>query len=141
MLQETTQDRYERGWAKLMEVDRGAGEQLMAALKDVSPDLERLAIEFPFGDIYSRPGLDLKAREMAAVAGLTAMNNSLPQLKAHMHAALNVGATPEEIKEVIIQMTIYAGFGAAVNAMISAKEVFKEREQLKNNGSVTQNVG
>ena len=140
MSQETTQNRYERGWAKLMEVDRGAGEQLMAALRDVSPDLERFAIEFPFGDIYSRPGLDLKAREMAAVAGLTAMNDSPPQLKAHMNAALNLGATPEEIKEIIIQMTIYAGFGASVNAMIAAKEVFKEREQLKNNGAVNQNV-
>lgn len=137
MVQTASQSRYELGMSKLMEVDRGAGEQLMAALRDVSPDLERFAIEFPFGDIYSRPGLTLKQREMAAVAGLTAMNDSPPQIKAHMHAALNLGATPEEIKEVVIQMTIYAGFGASVNAMIAAKEVFDEREQIENNEAVT----
>jgi 4-carboxymuconolactone decarboxylase len=84
-------DRYKRGWEKLKEIDREQGERVIEALKDVAPDLARYVIEFPFGDIYSRPGLDLKSREIATVAALTAMGNAAPQLKVHIHGALNVG--------------------------------------------------
>ncbi|HZE22223.1 MAG TPA: carboxymuconolactone decarboxylase family protein, partial [Desulfobaccales bacterium] len=69
-------DRYRRGWEKLKEIDGEAGERVMEALKDVFPDLARYTIEFPFGDIYCRPGLDLKSREIAAVAALTALGHA-----------------------------------------------------------------
>lgn len=120
-------ERYERGLKKLAEIDGEAGKKVIEALKDISPDLARYTIEFPFGDIYSRPGLDLKSREIATVAALTALGTAAPQLKVHLHAALNVGCTQEEIKEIIIQMAVYAGFPAALNAMLLAKEVFAER--------------
>ena len=58
------QTRYERGWAKLKEVDREQGERVIAALADIAPDLGRFVIEFGFGDVISRPGLDLKTREL-----------------------------------------------------------------------------
>ena len=74
-------ERYLRGWAKLKEVDGQAGENVIESLRDIAPDFARLIIEFPFGDIYSRPGLDLKTRELAVVAALTAMGNAVPQLK------------------------------------------------------------
>ncbi|HEX3034384.1 MAG TPA: carboxymuconolactone decarboxylase family protein [Thermodesulfobacteriota bacterium] len=124
-----SKDRYERGWEKLKEIDGEAGEKVINSLKDVSPDLGRYTIEFPFGDIYSRPGLDLKSREIATVAALTALGYALPQLKVHIHGALNVGCTREEIKEVILQMAVYAGFPAALNGMFAAKEVFRERDE------------
>lgn len=124
-----SKDRYERGWEKLKEIDGEAGEKVINSLKDVSPDLGRYTIEFPFGDIYSRPGLDLKSREIATVAALTALGYVLPQLKVHIHGALNVGCTREEIKEVILQMAVYAGFPAALNGMFAAKEVFRERDE------------
>jgi 4-carboxymuconolactone decarboxylase len=92
-------------------------------------DLGRYTIEFPFGDIYSRPGLDLKSREIATVAALTALGNARPQLKVHINAALNVGCTRQEVIEVITQMTVYAGFPAALNGMFAAKEVFGERDE------------
>lgn len=95
-------------------------------MQDICPDLAKYIIEFPFGDIYSRTGLDLKSREIATVAGLTALGNAAPQLRVHIHAALNVGCSEEEIKEVILQMAVYAGFPAALNAMFIAKEVFSE---------------
>ncbi|HWR26230.1 MAG TPA: carboxymuconolactone decarboxylase family protein, partial [Methanosarcina sp.] len=79
---------------------------------------------------YSRPGLDLKSREIATVAALTALGNARPQLKVHINAALNVGCSKEEIIEIIIQMAVYAGFPAALNAMFAAKEVFQERGLL-----------
>lgn len=120
-------ERFERGWEKLKEVDGHAGEAVVEALKDVAPDLGDYIIEYGFGDIYSRPGLTLKEREIATVAALTALGNAAPQLKVHVHAALNVGCTKEEIVEVIIQMSAYAGFPAALNGVFAAKEVFIER--------------
>ncbi|HTY02716.1 MAG TPA: carboxymuconolactone decarboxylase family protein [Rhodocyclaceae bacterium] len=119
--------RYERGWEKLREIDGHAGEKVIAALADIAPDFARYVIEFPFGDIYSRPQLDLKSREIAVVAALTALGNATPQLKVHIHGALNVGCTREEVIEVIMQMAVYAGFPAALNGLFAAKEVFAER--------------
>lgn len=121
------QTRYERGWARLKEIDGEAGERVLQSLRNIAPDLATYLIEFPFGDIYSRPGLDLKSREIATVAALTAMGNAAPQLKVHIHAALNNGCTRDEIIEIIIQMAVYAGFPAALNAIFIAEEVFEER--------------
>jgi 4-carboxymuconolactone decarboxylase len=126
-----TNDRYRRGWEKLKEVDGEAGERVIESLKDIAPDFARLLIEFPFGDIYSRPGLNLKSREIAVVAALTALGNATPQLKVHIHGALNVGCTKQEVVEVIMQMAIYAGFPAALNGLFAAKEVFAGRDKVK----------
>jgi 4-carboxymuconolactone decarboxylase len=119
-------ERYLRGWAKLKEVDGQAGENVIESLRDIAPDFARLLVEF-FGDIYSRPGLDLKARELAVVAALTALGNATPQLKVHIHAARNVGCSEQEIVEVIMQMAVYAGFPAALNGLFAAKEVFAQQ--------------
>ncbi|PSB29325.1 carboxymuconolactone decarboxylase family protein [Stenomitos frigidus] len=121
-------NRYANGWDKLKEIDGEAGEKVIESLKDIAPDLGRYIIEFAFGDIYARPGLDLKSREMATVAALTALGNAQPQLKVHIHGALNVGCTREEVVEVILQMAVYAGFPAALNGIAAAKEVFQERD-------------
>ncbi len=121
------ENRYARGLAKLEEIDGKQGERVIESLKDVAPDLGRYIIEFGFGDIYSRPGLDLKSREIAVVAALTALGNAAPQLKVHVHGALNVGCTKEEIVEVMMQIALYAGFPAALNGIFAAKEVFIER--------------
>jgi 4-carboxymuconolactone decarboxylase len=122
------EDRYQRGWEKLKEVDGEAGERVVESLRDIAPDFARYLIEFPFGDIYSRPGLDLRSREIAVVAALTALGNATPQLKVHIHGALNVGCTRQELVEIMMQMAVYAGFPAALNGLFAAKEVFKERD-------------
>ena len=118
--------RYSRGWEKLREIDGQAGERVIASLADIAPDFAKYLIEFPFGDIYSRPQLDLKAREIGVVAALTALGNATPQLKVHIHGALNVGCTREEVVEIIMQMAVYAGFPSALNGLSAAKEVFAE---------------
>lgn len=120
-------ERYEKGLKKLQEIDGEAGQKVIDSLASIAPDLAKYTIEFPFGDVYQRPGLDLKSREIATVAALTALGHCLPQLNVHINGALNVGCTPEEIIEIIIQMAVYAGFPAALNAMFVAKEVFQER--------------
>ena len=120
------QDRYQRGLGKLREIDGEAGERVLAGLDDIAPDFARYLIEFPFGDIYSRPGLDLKSREIAVVAALTALGNAAPQLKVHIQGALNVGVTRAEVVETIMQMAVYAGFPAALNGLAAAREVFAQ---------------
>ena len=122
-------ERRQRGWEKLKQINEEAGRQVLETLKEIAPDFADYLLEFPFGDIYSRPALDLKSREIAVVAALTAMGNAAPQLKAHIHGALNVGCTREELVEVIMQMSVYAGFPAALNGLFAAKEVFSERER------------
>jgi 4-carboxymuconolactone decarboxylase len=121
------ENRYSRGLAKLNKIDGAQGQRVIDSLQDIAPDFARYLIEFPFGDIYSRPGLDLKTREIAVVAALTALGNAAPQLKVHVHGALNVGCTKEEIVEVMMQTAVYAGFPAALNGLFAAKEVFAER--------------
>lgn len=125
-------ERYQKGWEKLKEIDGEAGERVIESLRDIAPEFARLLIEFPFGDIYSRPGLDLKSREIAVVAALTALGNAAPQLKVHIHGALNVGCTEQEVVEIMMQMAVYAGFPAALNGLFAAKEVFAERERAGN---------
>ncbi|MEZ8242928.1 carboxymuconolactone decarboxylase family protein [Vibrio splendidus] len=121
------QSRFETGIERLNHIDGEAGQQVIESLQDICPDLAKYTIEYPFGDIYSRPGLDLRSREIATVAALTALGNCAPQLKVHLNAALNVGCSEEEIKEVILQMSVYAGFPAALNGMSAFKEVLAVR--------------
>ncbi|KVV49287.1 carboxymuconolactone decarboxylase [Burkholderia territorii] len=128
-MERLVEDRYTRGWNKLKEIDGDAGERVIAALAPIAPDFARLLVEFSFGDIYSRPQLDLKAREIATIAALAALGNAQPQLKVHVEAALNVGCTRDEIVEVFMQMAVYAGMPAALNALFVAHEVFKRRDE------------
>mgnify|MGYP002792404347 FL=1 len=117
-------ERYITGQEMLQRVDGHGGEAVVDSLRDIAPDFARYLIEFPFGDIYARPGLDLRSREIATIAALTALGNAEPQLKVHIAAGLNVGLTQEEITEVIMQMAVYAGFPAALNGLFAAKVVF-----------------
>ena len=119
-------DRYARGERALAEIDGEAGEAVIRSLGDIAPDFARYVIEFPFGDIYSRPGLDVRAREVATIAALTVMGTAAPQLKVHIRAGLNVGLSREEIVEIIMQMSVYAGFPAALNGLTVAREAFGE---------------
>jgi 4-carboxymuconolactone decarboxylase len=114
----------ERGKRALADIDGEAGHKVIAALADIAPDFATYLFEFPFGDIYSRPGLGLREREIATIAALAAMGNAAPQLKVHIEAGLNVGLTPDEITEILMQMAVYAGFPAALNGLLAAKETF-----------------
>ena len=120
----SAESRLERGRRALSQIDGTGGERVVESLADIAPDFARYLLEFPFGDIYCRPGLDLRAREIATIAALTAMGNAAPQLKVHIAAGLNVGLSREEIVEIIMQMAVYAGFPAALNGLFAAKEVF-----------------
>ncbi len=121
-------ERYQRGWQKLKEVDGEVGEKIVNGLKGIAPDLGKFIIEYGFGDIYTREGLDLKSKEIAAVAALTAMGTATRQLMVHLNGALNTGSSINEIKEVILQMSCYSGFPSSVNGMNALKDVLEKRQ-------------
>lgn len=118
---------YVKGRETLARVTGAAGSKTVESLQDIAPELGRWVVEWGYGQVLSRPQLDLRSRELATVAALTALGHAQPQLRAHIHGALNVGCKPEEVVEVIMQMAAYAGFPAALNGIAAAREVFAER--------------
>lgn len=118
---------YAQGKETLARVTGANGAKVVEGLQDIAPELGRWIVEFGYGQVLSRPQLDLRTRELATVAALTALGTAQPQLKSHLNGALNVGCKPEEIVEVIMQMAVYAGFPASLNGIAMAKEVFAER--------------
>ena len=106
-----------RGRLLMDALDPGLSARVGARLSELDPGLERLVTDYAFGEVLSRPGLDLKTREMLTVAALTAMGNAPGQLQLHMRGALNVGVTREELLEIVIQMALYAGLPACMNGI------------------------
>ena len=116
---------YQRGLSLFNKLHGGqAGEQLMNNLKDVCPDFVNMTIEWATDGIMARPGLDLLTREYLLIASCTTLGYAVPQLRAHIDAALKLGGTKEQIIEVILQTLFYAGGVATSNALSVAKEVF-----------------
>lgn len=120
-------DRYLRGIDIIQQLSSGSLEQFLTSrLAEVAPDFARMAIEFPFGDIYSRDALSFRDRELVAIAALTAVGHAQPQLRTHVAAALQLGITKAEIVEVIMQTVIYAGFPAALNALSDCHDLLAQ---------------
>lgn len=124
--QMTKSERYERGWNKLQAIDGEAGERVVNGLKDISPELSRFIIEYSFGNVYSMDYLDNKSKEIVAVSSLIAQR-AIPEMKVHLNGALNTGNTINEVKELIIQMSVYTGFPKSICAMNTLREVLNER--------------
>ncbi|MBE6509189.1 MAG: carboxymuconolactone decarboxylase family protein [Methanobrevibacter sp.] len=121
--------RYEKGKEVLEGIQERSLDEIFGAIDDVAPDMARFVVEFPYSEIYTRPEVDLKTRELCTVAALTALG-TVPQLKDHIGAALNVGNSPTEIVEIIMQMSAYVGFPKSINGIVAAKEVFIEKGLL-----------
>ena len=118
---------YEKGLTLLNHLHGGqAGEQLVDNLKDICPDFVDMTVEWAMQGIMARPGLDLLTREFLLIASCTTLGHAVPQLKAHIDAALKLGATKQQVVEVILQMTFYAGGAAVSNALAYAKEIFQQ---------------
>ena len=126
-----TNDRYQRGIDKIQELtasdDRNpTGEMdIGETFKDIAPDLSKYVVEFAFGDIYARPGLDNKQKVMTTITALVAQGK--PQIEMHIKTGLSVGLTPEEIVGCIMHLIPYTGFPSVLNALSVAKKVFAER--------------
>jgi 4-carboxymuconolactone decarboxylase len=116
-----------RGKQTLDVITGGTTAQVLAGVAETSPDLAQWITDFAYGQVVSRPQLDLCTRELVTVASLTTQGNATRQLTAHVKGALNAGCKPEAVVEVVTQMAVYAGFPAALNGLAVVKDVFAER--------------
>lgn len=121
-------DRRRHGQNVLAQIDGDRGEAVIDSLADVNPAMGHHIAAFAFGDIYDRPGLDARSRQLVTLGVLTALGGCEPQLKVHIGAALNVGVSREEISEALLHAAVYCGFPKALNATFAAREVFNERD-------------
>ncbi len=119
-------ERRARGRQALREIHGAVGEEVVARLGRIAPDFADHLVDYAFGDVYARPGLDRRSRQIATVAALAALGNAEQQLKWHIRGALNIGISRDEVIEILIQMGVYGGFPAAVRALTAAGELFEE---------------
>ncbi|MEV1007263.1 carboxymuconolactone decarboxylase family protein [Streptomyces sp. NPDC049881] len=126
----TRQDRFEHGMEILDRVDGEGGRRVVDALAGISPELGHQIVAWAFGEIYDRPALGPRDRQLVTLGALTALGGCEPQLEVHVNAALNVGLTPEEIVEALLHSAVYCGMPRALNATFAAKKVFAERGLL-----------
>lgn len=124
-------DRYESG----MKVRRAVlgDAHVDRSLKRLTPLNERfqdMITRYAWGEIWTRPGIDRKARSMMTMAMLVALNR-MDEFRLHIRAAINIGLTREEIEEVLLQTAIYAGVPAANSAFHAAEAVLAEIEKEK----------
>ena len=124
-------DRYRRG---LDVADQLAADKLTHFVKsgvaEVAPDFARMVVEFAFGDIYSREALDVRSRELIAIAALAALGNGGPQLRAHVEWAPKAGISKTEIVEILMQIALYSGFPAALNALADCHDLLTNDDGL-----------
>jgi 4-carboxymuconolactone decarboxylase len=110
-------DRYRKGVDIIQHLAGGRFEQFMAGnVAEVAPDFARMAVEFPFGDLYSRDRLDLRSRQIAAIASLATIGDAVPHLRNHILAALN-------LIEILMQTAVYAGFPAALRSLAACHDL------------------
>lgn len=117
-------ERLTRALMLLEQLEGGASEKVLENLNGFHPNAAELLLGFGFTDIVAREGIDLRTREMLTVAMLSAMATAPGQLKFHIRAAMNTGVTREEITEIVLQVSVYAGVPAAMNAISAAKKAF-----------------
>jgi 4-carboxymuconolactone decarboxylase len=100
----------------------------LARADDFDRPMQRLTTEFCWDGIWNRPGLDRRTRSLLNLAMITALNRP-HELKLHLRGALTNGVTKDEIREVLLQASIYCGVPAGIDAFRTAKEVFKDLER------------
>lgn len=123
-------EQYEYGLNVLRQIDGDAGQRVVDSLTDISPELGHQVVAWSFGEIYARPGLAPRDRQLVTLGILAALGGCEPQLQVHINAALNVGLTPAQITEALLHSAVYCGMPRAINATLVAKKVFSERDLL-----------
>jgi len=124
-------ERYRRGVEVIQQLSSGSLEQFLTSqVAEVAPDFARMAIEFPFGDLYSRADLGIRDREIVAIAALATLGHAGPQLRHHVAAATKLGISKAEIVEILMQSAIYGGFPAALNALADCHDLLLEGDRV-----------
>ena len=124
-------ERYRRGVEIIQQLSSGSLEQFLTSrVAEVAPDFARMAIEFPFGDLYSRADLGIRDREIVAIAALATLGHAGPQLRHHVAAATKLGMPKAEIVEILMQSAVYGGFPAALNALADCHDLLLEGDRV-----------
>lgn len=124
------EDLYQKGIDKIQELTNSPDDDptgfmdIGEAFKDIAPDLQNYVVEYAFGGIYSRPGLDNKQKVLTTITALVAQGK--PQIGMHVKTGLSVGLTPEEIVGCVMHLIPYVGFPSVLGALTVTKEVFAE---------------
>lgn len=125
----TEADRISLGRATLGALHGEVGLLYVQRLSEFCPDMADLLLAYPYGSIYARDGLDLKSRQIATIAALTALGDSSHELEIHIASSLRAGLTKQEVVEVLLQMSAYAGFPRALAALKAAQAAFAKVEK------------
>lgn len=125
-------ERYERGETRQnsMRTNDTPDTKIVNPLADIAPDLQRLVIEFAYGDIHDRPGLDAGIRQLVIIAALVTQGDSNRQIQTHIGSALGAGVTPKAVVEAIMQTIPYVGFPRAINGLTAARAAFEKYDVL-----------
>ncbi len=123
---ETTERRLQRGEVVIRDLNLGATQPTLERMRQEFPFLAEATQAYALGDVWSRPGLDNRTRQIAAVAAFAAMGETA-FMKIHAQYALNIGVSEEELKEVVYMITVPAGFPRAIAASQVLSNLFAER--------------
>jgi 4-carboxymuconolactone decarboxylase len=118
--------RHERGLQVLRELNQGQPQPVFEAMRREFPFLAEGTASYALGDVWGRQVLDPKTRQLAAMAAFASLGLR-SFFKTHAAYALNLGATPEELKEIVYLVTVPAGFPRAIEASQTLQELFTER--------------
>ncbi len=121
-------DRRQRGEAVVRSLNEGQPQPALEALRREFPFLADATERYALGEVWARPGLDARTRQIATVAAFAALGH-LPYMKVHAGYALNAGVTEEELKEVVYLTTVHAGFPRAIDAAGALSSLFEERRR------------
>lgn len=128
--EETTKERRGRGEEVIRTLNSGQPQPVLEGLRDEFPFLADAITGYALGDVWARPVLDNRTRQIAAVAAFASLG--MPDLvKVHAAYALNVGVSEEELKEVVYLTTVPAGFGRAIQAAQTLGQLFAERREAQ----------
>ena len=128
-MSETTEERRKRGDAVIKHLNNGAPQQVLERMRQEFPFLADATEAYALGDVWSRPGLDDRTRQLAAVAAFASLGLTA-YMKVHAGYALNVGVSEDELKEIIYMVTVPAGFPRAIAASQALSELFTERRAM-----------
>jgi 4-carboxymuconolactone decarboxylase len=122
-----TETLHRQGLALLERLHGGhAGEAMVAEMRDICPAFADMTIDWALGGVMARPGLDLVTRQLVLIASCVTLGHAEPQLRAHVEAALAVGATMQQVGETILQLTFYAGGPAVRNSLVGVRDLVAE---------------
>jgi 4-carboxymuconolactone decarboxylase len=127
---EQRSEAFQRGMARRNRIiGQSAGSQRQRLLAALSPDLEAMLIEYCWGTVLERPGLSERERELISISVLLALGRER-EARTHLHGALNVGITKDELVEVLIQLGVYGGFPATMTGAALLGEILEARGEL-----------